>query len=85
VLIIFLFRSFYVIISAYGSLLVESKFFNPLLCDRTTILLRAGMTELVLPSFLMFDSLNFSVEARDDLARIRLSSGNRNAVGAALS
>jgi hypothetical protein len=42
------------------------------------------MTELVLPSFLMFDSLNFSVEARDALAKIRLSSGNQNAIGAAL-
>jgi hypothetical protein len=46
---------------------------------------RAGTTELVLPDFLLFDSLNFSEEARDDLARIRLSSGNRNVVGAALS
>jgi hypothetical protein len=34
--------------------------------------------------FLLFDSLNFSEEGRDDLARIRLSSGNRNVVGAAL-
>jgi hypothetical protein len=45
---------------------------------------RAGTTELVLPNVLLFDSLNFSEEGRDDLARIRLSSGNRNVVGAAL-
>jgi hypothetical protein len=41
------------------------------------------MTELVLANFLMFDSLNFSAEGRDDFARLSLSGDNRNVIGAA--